>query len=118
MPHPRLTDEEIRQRGQELYEKKIRARVETKENIGKLVSVDVETGDYEIGDDVEPNQPTLVEITILVGHSHRSEDRNVQRLKCDHAQNRGDQDPNAPTEQRAKRPGSRDDGSIHVELGV
>jgi hypothetical protein len=51
MPHPRFSDEEIRQRGQDLYEKQIRARVETEANIGKLVSVDIETGDYEIGDD-------------------------------------------------------------------
>ena len=56
MPHPRFSDEEIRQRGQEIYEK-IRASVETKENIGKLVSVDVETGDYEIGDDTSIEAP-------------------------------------------------------------
>ena len=57
MPHPRLSDEEIRQRGQVLYEESIRGRVETEENIGKLVSIDVETGDYEIGDDASIDAP-------------------------------------------------------------
>ncbi|HZP81946.1 MAG TPA: hypothetical protein VFB21_09935 [Chthonomonadaceae bacterium] len=51
MPHPRFSSEEIARRGQELYEKSIRAKVETEENIGKLVSIDIETGDYEIGED-------------------------------------------------------------------
>ena len=51
MPHPRFSSEEIRQRGNELYEQSIRTKVESEENIGKLVSIDIETGDYEIGDD-------------------------------------------------------------------
>jgi len=57
MGHPRLSSEEIERRGKELYEKGIRARVETPENIGKLVSIDVETGDYEIGDDTTIDAP-------------------------------------------------------------
>lgn len=40
-----------RGRGKQLYEQAIRPRVETRENIGKVISIDVETGDYEIGDD-------------------------------------------------------------------
>ena len=52
MPDPKLDDEEIIQRGQALYEKQIRPQVETAENIGKLISINVETGDYEIGDDL------------------------------------------------------------------
>jgi hypothetical protein len=51
MAHPHFSSEEIARRGQELYEKSIRAKVETEENIGKLVSIDIETGDYEIGED-------------------------------------------------------------------
>ncbi|XZO00771.1 MAG: addiction module protein [Microcoleus sp.] len=39
-------------RGKELYEKVIRAQVETPENIGKIVSINVETGEYEIGEDL------------------------------------------------------------------
>ena len=52
MPNPTLSDEEIIRRGQELYENQIRPQVETTENIGKLISINVETGDYEIGDDL------------------------------------------------------------------
>jgi hypothetical protein len=57
MPHPRLSDEEICQRGQELYEQRIRDKVETEANIGELVSINVETGDYEIGDDSSIDAP-------------------------------------------------------------
>ncbi|NJL63082.1 MAG: hypothetical protein HC903_16175 [Methylacidiphilales bacterium] len=52
MPKPKLSDEEITQRGKELYENSIRLRVETPENIGKIVSINVETGEYEIGADL------------------------------------------------------------------
>ena len=51
MDHPRFSGEEIAQRGHELYEKAIRPQVETEENLGKIISIDVETGDYAIGDD-------------------------------------------------------------------
>jgi hypothetical protein len=50
--YPKFTGEEITKRGKELYEKSIRARVQTTENIGKIVSIDVETGQYEVGDDL------------------------------------------------------------------
>ena len=52
MPHSRFTGEEIARRGQELYEQRIRAQVETEENIGKIISIDIETGDYEIDGDL------------------------------------------------------------------
>jgi hypothetical protein len=51
MPHSRLSGEEIGRRRQELYEQKLRHQVETDENIGKQIIIDVETGDYEIDDD-------------------------------------------------------------------
>lgn len=51
MPHPRYPSGEISRIGAELYANRIRAQVETEENIGKLISIDIETGDYEIGDD-------------------------------------------------------------------
>jgi hypothetical protein len=47
MPHPRYSGKEIVQRGQELYEQKIRAQVEPG-NIGKFLVINVETGDYEM----------------------------------------------------------------------
>jgi len=52
MPHPRLSSEEIARRGKDLYERVIRAQVETMENIGKIISINIETGEYEIGDDL------------------------------------------------------------------
>jgi hypothetical protein len=52
MAYPKLSDEEIIQLGKERYEQQIRPQVETAENIGKLISINVETGEYEIGDDL------------------------------------------------------------------
>lgn len=52
MPHPRLDGEEITRRGKELYHDCIRAKVETEDNIGKMISINIETGDYAIGDDL------------------------------------------------------------------
>ena len=43
--------EEIGQRGQEIYDR-LRTLLETEENIGRIVSIDVESGDYEIGEDL------------------------------------------------------------------
>ena len=40
MGHPWYTDEQIVDRGEELYEQKLRPRVETDENIGKIISID------------------------------------------------------------------------------
>jgi hypothetical protein len=51
MPHPRFRSQEITRKGQELYEQ-LRKRIETPENIGKIISIDIETSDYEIGDDL------------------------------------------------------------------
>ncbi len=42
--------EEIGRRGQEIYESRLRALLETEENIGKIVSIDIDSGDYEIAD--------------------------------------------------------------------
>jgi hypothetical protein len=50
MTKPRYTAAETVRRGQELYEREIRAKVEP-ENIGKYILVDIETGEYEIGTD-------------------------------------------------------------------
>ena len=51
MPHPIYTGEEIVRRGEEFYERSIRHQVETDENIGKIVSIDIETGDYAVDAD-------------------------------------------------------------------
>ena len=49
MPTKRLDSDELWRRGDD----HIRSVVETGENIGKLVQIDVESGDYEIGADLE-----------------------------------------------------------------
>jgi hypothetical protein len=43
-----MSGNEIAHRGNLLYAERIRAEVETPENIGKMVIIDVETGDYEV----------------------------------------------------------------------
>ncbi len=48
MAHSRFSREEISQRGEALYEQGIRAKVESPENIGKMVIIDIATGDYEV----------------------------------------------------------------------
>ena len=48
MGHPRYSTEEIGRRGQELYDQQIRPVVEEEGNIGKILAVDIETGEYEI----------------------------------------------------------------------
>ncbi len=42
------TGEEIRERGQQWYDQKLRPLLGMPENIGKIVVIDIETGDYEI----------------------------------------------------------------------
>ena len=48
MPHPTLTAEEIARRGEEIYARDLRARLETEENRGKFLIIDIATGAYEI----------------------------------------------------------------------
>ena len=43
-----LSREEVARRAQDLYEKKIRAQVEEPANIGRMVIIDVETGDFSV----------------------------------------------------------------------
>lgn len=63
LQHPRYSGDEIADRGEELYEQGIRAQVETEENIGKIISIDIETGDYEIDPD-----PLKSGLRLLVRH--------------------------------------------------
>jgi hypothetical protein len=50
MVAPRLSADEIVGRGEEIYEKTLRQRYEPG-NIGKFISIDITSHDYEIGDD-------------------------------------------------------------------
>jgi hypothetical protein len=43
-----LSSEEVAKRAYRVYESEIRKKVETEENIGKMVIINVETGDYEV----------------------------------------------------------------------
>jgi hypothetical protein len=43
-----LSREEVARRARELYGDSIRAQVEVAENIGKMVIIDIETGEYEV----------------------------------------------------------------------
>ena len=56
MTKQRLSDDELWKRGDDWYDKHIRPVVETEENIGKLIQIDVETGHYEMGTDREAMQ--------------------------------------------------------------
>lgn len=45
-----LSREEVALRGKALYQERIRELVEHEDNIGKMVIIDVETGDYAVDD--------------------------------------------------------------------
>jgi len=45
-----LTRDERAKQAEDLYERKIRSVVETPENIGKMVIIDIDTEDYELDD--------------------------------------------------------------------
>jgi hypothetical protein len=56
----RYSKEELAQRGQALYESSIRQQVEA-ENEGKIVAIDIETGAFEVADNVLPATNRLFE---------------------------------------------------------
>lgn len=47
MPYPQYTPAEVAQRGEAIYRRQIRARVEP-ECLGQFVVIDIETGEYEL----------------------------------------------------------------------
>jgi hypothetical protein len=46
--YTQMSNDEVAMRGKRLYSDRIRAMVEVPQNIGKMVIIDVETGDYEV----------------------------------------------------------------------
>ena len=50
MANPNLTDTQIRALGEQIYRERIRPTL-TDADIGKFVTIDLNTGDYEIDDD-------------------------------------------------------------------
>ena len=49
MPYPLHTSDEVARRGEELYERSVRSRVEP-DNDSRFLALDVDSGDYEIAD--------------------------------------------------------------------
>ena len=47
---PRYSKEEFARRGQTIYEQQVRAQVE-EGNSGRIVAIDIETGEFEVADD-------------------------------------------------------------------
>lgn len=43
-----LSHEEVAKRAKQIYESRIRQQVEFGDNIGKMVIIDIQTGDYEV----------------------------------------------------------------------
>lgn len=60
-----LSREEVSLIAKRLYAEGIRDIVETDENIGKLIVIDVETGDYEVD---TSNRKTAAEGSVAVAH--------------------------------------------------
>lgn len=48
---PRYSKEEFAQRGDALYESQVRSQVEA-DNHGKIVAIDIETGEFEVADEI------------------------------------------------------------------
>ena len=51
-----MTMEEIIARGKSIYEQQLRKRLAIPENFGKLLMIDVDTGDYELGEDGDDDE--------------------------------------------------------------
>lgn len=67
---------EIAERGQKLYDEQIKPLIETPANRGKLLCLDVETGQYEMGSDsytlakkVQAGRPDALLYTVRVGYA-------------------------------------------------
>jgi hypothetical protein len=56
----RYSKEEFARRGDEIYESQIRSQVE-EGNYGKIVAIDIETGAFEVADDILPATNRLFE---------------------------------------------------------
>jgi hypothetical protein len=58
---PRYSKEEFAQRGDYLYENQIKPQVEA-ENYGRIVAIDIETGEFELADKILPATDSLFEL--------------------------------------------------------
>jgi hypothetical protein len=69
------TTEEVVAAGSKIYEQRIRPLVETPENVGKMLTLDVETGEYKIGVnsiegaiELNRNRPMARLFTVRIGY--------------------------------------------------
>ena len=85
---PRYSKEEFAQRGDEIYESQVRSQVE-EGNHGKIVAIDIETGAFEVADEILAATGSLFERLpdaqpwiIRIGHRavHRFGARSLRRL--------------------------------------
>ncbi len=74
--HPRYSKEEFARRGNEIYESQVRSQVEAG-NHGKIVAIDIETGDFEIDsseiaacDRLEARHPDAQIWMVRIGSRH------------------------------------------------
>ncbi len=72
---PRYSKEEFARRGNDIYESQVRSQVEA-DNYGRIVAIDIETGYFEVGDDLLTASKLLTERLpdaqtwfVRVGHS-------------------------------------------------
>ncbi|WP_404790534.1 hypothetical protein [Altericista sp. CCNU0014] len=73
---PRYSKEEFAQRGDEIYESQVRQQVE-EGNHGKIVAIDIETGDFEVDqseiaacDRLEARRPDAQIWIVRIGSRH------------------------------------------------
>jgi hypothetical protein len=69
------TTDEVVTIGLKIYEQRIRSLVEIPENIGKMLTLDVETGEYKIGSnsikgaiELKQNRPMARLFTVRIGY--------------------------------------------------
>ena len=88
---PRYSKEEFAQRGEALYGKEVRSQVE-EGNHSKIVAIDIETGTFEVADDILPvtdrlfdRLPDAQPWIVRIGHRvvHRFGSRSLKKsVRC------------------------------------
>ena len=71
-----LAVEEIDRRGMKLYQEQISTQVETAENLGKVIAIDVESGDFEVageglvaGERLRERHPDAAMLCLRIGYN-------------------------------------------------
>ena len=57
----RYSKEEFARRGDEIYESQVRQQIDEESDRGKIVAIDIETGAFEVADDILPATNRLFE---------------------------------------------------------